>query len=1066
MLARWRPRSPLAAPTLTAGVTGTLVIGLLAVLTWAAEGWPPLAIALTGVPILAAVELLRIRLLASVANVAEPLWWAFVGCALVPGLGLGPAAAVAAAGFVLLLESAGSAHRPAWALALPAAGALLSVAAVWADPWWAVGVLAAATGWAMARRLVPFDVSWAGLILDLTAAILPFAMVAALGVATDVPTAVACGAGLVLLGTVPATRPVLHRGGNDRFWEFWWPAALVTAAIAALSAWADASSASQHWVVTVSVIALTIAAGVGPVPLVWRVWPVVGLGTGGWLMACATAGATQFVRGTALGVVALALVVSAHVRQPWGSDVAAVRPVRAGVGLAGHLLALVALTAVGLGWGLVVGTGLATIGWAVTTAFDSRDRSPVGAWLARIGQPLRYLPPALVALGVPVTVALTLDVMTWLRMDSVWASMVLAVTAISYALASRLHLPGRIAATLAWGAFAAGIGASITPQPRPAAVGLAALMLAVLLLPADRRVRLQSWVAWAALAPLVGLVAIEVSPWFAAQPSTSAVVITLVGVGGLLLIGGAATDLRFGGWLPHYLPRRESLWPAVVLGVLELSAGLLLALLAVPTRTAGWVSAASAIVLLVTGVLTRVGLLGGLAAVLGWWALLLVVGTDSETLSLIGVLVVAVVLAAAELLHRLVPGGTWWSRWDAPLPLAAVPVAVTALALSAGGQTFAATSVLLGVECWAVALRLHAIAWVLLTLGAAGTGLVLVGAATASSGWLALALLVLAIGLTIVAVRSSGRTSLWFQLGGAAAAGAAWLATLNWVDWTAQQSVDTTAVGAGLLAFAASGLALIGSIERSWVLIWGGTGIAGAVAAAVVAELSWRLPRSPVDPLPLGARSLPSVPSPSDWRWSRPGCWSLPHCWRSAGCAIGRGGGPGGVGRDLPGVGHDGGWSGRRPGICFGCLRCDGHDHVRVSHEPCVAAPRRGARHRHRGRGAVGGRAATPGRPAPRSRPRGSRAAGGGGRVRAPIASGAGDVAAARLRGVVGLCVDARRPAGDRPDCRGGRGPCRGGRWTGPGATGRTVVGAGLGRYRRGPRRGLRWAGRTGIPLR
>ena len=860
VLARWRPRSQLAAPTLTAGVTGTLVIGLLAVLTWAAEDWPALPIALTGVLIMAAAELLRFRLQGSVADVAEPLWWAFVGCALVPGLGVGLAAAVAAAGFVILLESAGSAHRPVWALVLPAAGALLSIVVVWSDPWWAVGVLAAATGWAMVRRLAPFDVPRAVITLDLTAAILPFAVVVALGVAWDVPAAVACSAGLVLLATVPATRPVLHRGGHDRFWTIWWPAALVIAVIVAAIGWADASSAGQLWVVTMSVVALAIAAGVGPVPVVWRVWPVVGLATSAWLMACTTAGATDVVRGTALGVAALGLVVAAHIRQPAESDLATVPPVRSGVGLAGHVLALIAFAAGGLGWGLVTCAGLATIGWAVTTVFDSRDRSPVGAALATIGQPLRYLPPALVAIGMPITVALTLDVAGWLRMDSAWASMVLAATAVSYALVSRLHAPSRIVGTLAWGAFAAGIGASVTWQARPAAVGLAALILAVLLLPADRRVGLQTWVAWAALAPLVGLVVIEVSPWFAALPVTSAVAITLAGVGGTLLIGGAATDLHFGGWLPHYLPRGRSLWPVVVLGALELGAGLLLALLAAPTRTAGWVSAGAAIVLLVIGVLTRVGLLGGAAAVLGWLGALLVIGPGSGIWPWVGVVVVAGLLTAAELLHRLVPGGTWWSRWEASVLLAAVPVALTALAISAGDQSFAATSVVLGVECWAVALRLHANAWARPTLGVAGTGLILAGAAAAGSGWLALALLALSVGLTVVGVRTSGRTSLWFQLGGATAAIAAWSATLSWVDWTAQQSVDVTAIGAGSLAFAAACLALIGSIERSWVLIWGGIGVVSTVVAAAVAELTWRLPRSPVDPLPPGARTLPSVP--------------------------------------------------------------------------------------------------------------------------------------------------------------------------------------------------------------
>ncbi|HZM65081.1 MAG TPA: hypothetical protein VFC16_02125, partial [Nakamurella sp.] len=254
--ARWRPRALLAAPTLTAAVTGTLVIGLFAVLTWVAEDWPALPVGATGVLILAALELLRIRLPGAVVNLVEPLWWWLVGLALVADLGLGPSAAVSAAGFVVLVEVAGAACRPAWAVALPAAGAVAGVAAVWAEPWWAVGVLGAASVWVMARRLAPFEVPRAGIGLDVAAALLPLGFVLALGAATDLPTALACGAGLVLLATVPAIRPVLHRDEQDVFWKLWWPAALVAVAAAAALGWVVAASTSQQWLVTISVAAL------------------------------------------------------------------------------------------------------------------------------------------------------------------------------------------------------------------------------------------------------------------------------------------------------------------------------------------------------------------------------------------------------------------------------------------------------------------------------------------------------------------------------------------------------------------------------------------------------------------------------------------------------------------------------------------------------------------------------------------------------------------------------------------------------------------------------------------
>ena len=76
--ARWRPQHRLALPTLVAGVPGLVVVAVLAVLSWAADGRPLLPVALTGVLLLGALELLRPRLPDRLVDVVAPLWWGAV----------------------------------------------------------------------------------------------------------------------------------------------------------------------------------------------------------------------------------------------------------------------------------------------------------------------------------------------------------------------------------------------------------------------------------------------------------------------------------------------------------------------------------------------------------------------------------------------------------------------------------------------------------------------------------------------------------------------------------------------------------------------------------------------------------------------------------------------------------------------------------------------------------------------------------------------------------------------------------------------------------------------------
>jgi hypothetical protein len=599
--ARVRPQARLAAPTLSVAGPVLFVVALLAVLTWKAEGWPTAPVLICGVMVLTALELMRDRLPVVVLGLAEPVWWALVWSALVPGIGAAPAGAAAAIGFVLITEVAAAARRPVWAVALPAMGAVAALASTWSDPRWATVAFTAAAGWALGRRIAPYAVPRAAVALDLAAAILPAFALASLAAATNPPTAVAVGAGVVVLATLPAVKPLLRRDAGDTFWTLWWRSAGTVMALAAPAVWATNLSAGQQWLITISLVALAVAGTVGPIPSVGRPWSVTGLLAAAWFSACATLEAPDLVRVGVLAVAGLAMVAGAHWPR-WGSGrehaagvgaagvgavsvgalgVGAVGVGAAGgLGLAGHVVGVAAVLVAGYGrWSLVVAVGLGTAGWVVTLAFDVRDASPVGQALRRLGGWAGWLPVVLAGVGLPLTVALALDAAGVLGFDHPWAMAVPAVTALAYAAATRLRLPDRIGAAAARGGFAAGVVASVVAAERlPQALALGALLVSVVVLKPVRRAPVMTWGAWVALAPLVGLLTAQGWPWFDALAWQSAVVLTLVTVGGVLLVGGAATDLRGRRWAPRYLPAHTSTLAPVVVGAGELVAGLALGL--------------------------------------------------------------------------------------------------------------------------------------------------------------------------------------------------------------------------------------------------------------------------------------------------------------------------------------------------------------------------------------------------------------------------------------------------------------------------------------------------------
>ena len=80
-----------------------------------------------------------------------------------------------------------------------------------------------------------------------------------------------------------------------------------------------------------------------------------------------------------------------------------------------------------------------------------------------------------------------------------------------------------------------------------------------------------TWVSWAVVAPLVGLLAAQTWPWFDAQPGEHTVAFTLAAVGSVLLVGAAATDLRGRPWAPRLLPSHRWALPPAAIGAADLA---------------------------------------------------------------------------------------------------------------------------------------------------------------------------------------------------------------------------------------------------------------------------------------------------------------------------------------------------------------------------------------------------------------------------------------------------------------------------------------------------------------
>ncbi|MGN8245716.1 hypothetical protein ACTHAM_002841 [Cellulomonas soli] len=891
-VAAWRrPTAVWAAPAATAALPGTVVVAVLVVLTGVADGWPTVPVAVAGAMLVLQVELLRPRLSAAVADVLAPLTLGFVGLALLPGLAPAAVGSLLLVGFVLLTELGARRGASVVALAVPAAGVVAALLLTVGGSWWGVVAPAAAGVWVVLRRTRPFAAAGplAAPVLDGAAAVLPVWTVVALVSVTRPAVGLLAAAALVALATVPARTGALRRDPSDVYWSRWWFGGLAVVGAGALAVHGAAGADLDRWIAVAVLVVVAALAVVGPMPAPATVWSCSGALSGAWLLATATVLAEAVpwaARVGVLGVAGLLLVVASHVVSPVAAPPPAGAPGGARsalalhLGLAGHTIAALAVAAALVRQdagtsqqaaltALALTTGAATLAVLVTAVRSDRDRSTVGAWCARGGTGAALLPWSLAVVGLPLTGVLVLRILHVLSGSSPWWVLVPAGVAVVYASAVRWWGSPRLRTVALWASSVAALVAVLTAGvvmvddragAWPAVLGWTAVLVVGVLQPAARRTALARWSAWLALAPLVGLLVRAVA---ADLDDTVLVAATAVVVGGSLALVAAVRGVRSAlvNLLLTSRPAGASGSPVATepapaepaagrgrpwtlvpfaVGALELVVGTAVAVLAVPAPAGAVLTLVSAVVLLALAGVLRLGSLGGAAVVLGWSATVWLAGPALQGRAWVLLASTAGVLAAAEVLHRRTRSRGTWTRWDVPVLLAALPVAVCTVALGVAEQP---VLTLVGTGALAVAVA-AALRWrgrpvTAEVLGAVGTLLVLVGAATAGPGWFALALLALAATHTALAARAGAAARAVRLTIGVLAAWLAWGAALLWLDMPGTQAWDLTALlGAAVpLGFAVHARVRPAHPARSWAFAWGGAGVVVVGLLSAVAVL-------------------------------------------------------------------------------------------------------------------------------------------------------------------------------------------------------------------------------------
>ncbi len=784
---RWEGRR-LADATLAAGPLSVGVLVVLTLLAGAVDQWPNTSLVLTAIGLVLALEALAGRLPGATVSIAT---------SVVVGLGL-----------------------------------LAARAALDVEPATTVLGFGAATGWALYHRQT--TTGGARRSYSVLAAVLP------VGVALGVVSGFGWPWGLAATGTALLGVTVLARWWTriDPLWSSWAAAASgVVAAgtpLAMLSAltWpgdADTAALETSWQTPVVALLAAATVTVGRVrPLGLQSWGVVAGVAEAWaLLVVVRAGDLSWTTvGWAAGAAVLVLTIEAAGGR-LGSRVA--REHLAHGALAGlALTTLAASTAVAVSlpsWAIATVLGLTALAWAAVAVREDRGGSPaidvLVSAVPELAIPIRSA-PALVA---PLVAALAAHygVEATGRVDDAWWPVVTATCALAISAAGRAtgqHLP-RTTRMLheAWLLVAAITVATVLVRladdapEGPTSLTLTLVLVGAVVTGTARDAR-DVWLGWAVTAPLTLLGAEQLGAGRDSWPQV------LIAWGGSLVVAALAAER-----LPEEA-RISRLFgrtlPPAALGAAALTLGTLVLPFRADDMTVGWWYLAVGAVVLTATVLSRFGEIAGVAPLVLTVSFVTLAPWEPLDRPWTTVLWGAAWLLAVEGV-RLLARHDWQRRAGTSTSIAVQIVLVLNLWYVVLNRGTAVGLALTGAVSLALAARTRGriARW---SYSVVGVLLVLLGAADAGPGWLALALTSLSVAASLVAWRATSLSPAereTARLVGAAAGTGAWWSLLQWSGWTIEVQVVITSAVAGLVVLALAGLGRLLAESRPWVGPWG-----------------------------------------------------------------------------------------------------------------------------------------------------------------------------------------------------------------------------------------------------
>ncbi|MFA9565761.1 MAG: hypothetical protein ACERLM_13790, partial [Acidimicrobiales bacterium] len=368
---------------------------------------------------------------------------------------------------------------------------------------------------------------------------------------------------------------------------------------------------------------------------------------------------------------------------------------------------------------------------------------------------------------------------------------------------------------------AVAVAAQAASWPVIISVGLS---IAVVVVARAPRPAAFSWIGWAECGVFVVLFADRAGlggRWVDA---------VLIGWGAMVFLGCLVRDRLAHGPVPSgaFIRERVLLAPAS-LGVVAMVVGSASALSQGTEEEIGWMALGLALVALASGLLLSLGVLGGLAEALAAAAFVLLARWEplQHPWSIVPLVAVGLLVSWVTRSPGLEPASL---RWDIPSFVVAHGIALVALVAAVVNDSVPPTFLAVGALSVLVSVVVHRWPW-----GAAGAVMVLVAAAEAGPGWLALALLAEGIALTVVGLQRSA-TARWILLTvGALAIVGAWFELIAWQSWSTPTVLYSTAPGAaGLSLAAALWVRYRAQTMREFALVWFGTGATVALAVSVL----------------------------------------------------------------------------------------------------------------------------------------------------------------------------------------------------------------------------------------